>query len=256
MRLQAAYVRTRTGLDKAPIFENEASSLVKDQNRDKNLVVFYTDLGQAIEQGDMVIDFSSPELSLQALNYCVQENKPMVIGTTGFTASQIVLIKDAGEKIPILLTNNTSVGMNLMFALVELCAQTLKNDGNWQARILEMHHVHKKDIPSGTAKHLAELLANLFVANEFSDNNLQKKTKPKASDGGGIYSLRANEIVGEHQVFLFGEQERLEIVHRAQSRDIFVNGALLAASLLYRHKKDIPGLYSMSELLGFNNSTH
>ena len=173
----------------------------------------------------MYIDFSSPSATLDLLSMAEVEKKCLVVGTTGFDALQLSKIEAAAEHIPILLSPNMSVGVNLLFKMVKEAVCVLSG---YEINIVETHHVHKKDAPSGTAKKIAFLI----------------------NSGGGkvsdIKSIREDEIVGEHRIVFESESDRIELLHSAKTRDIFAQGALQAAKWLVNKAA---GLYSMDNVL-------
>ncbi len=169
------------------------------------------------------IDFSQPDATVSLL---AQIDTPVVIATTGFTSSQLKRVEDYAKKRPVLLSSNTSLGMNLMFDLIS----QLPSDLPFDARLHEEHHVHKKDAPSGTAKTLLEKLAEAGFKEV-------PTTVVRAGGTRGIHTLR-----------LVGENEVLEIRHEALDRKIFAQGALLAAAFLVKQQE--PGMYSMKNVLG------
>jgi 4-hydroxy-tetrahydrodipicolinate reductase len=181
-----------------------------------------------IEKVDVVIDFSTPAGTIKRLGECSKMCTPIVIGTTGFTQEQRLIIEDAGKKIPCLLSPNMSVGANLLF---KISTETAKMLGiGYDIEIVEAHHRFKKDAPSGTAKVLRDKIV---------------KTTPRGDIP--IHSLRGGDIIGEHNVIFIGEGEVLGIFHRAHSRDIYAKGAILAARFIV---KAPIGLYSMEDVIG------
>lgn len=174
---------------------------------------------------DVAIDFSSPEGFDAVLALCLQRGKPLVSGTTGLSPAQFQSLKQAGERIPALWASNYSLGVAVLNRLVAQAGQWLKH---WQLDILESHHIHKKDAPSGTALSLGE-------------------TAQAATGTEPVYhSLRCGDVVGEHTVQFTGQGERIELVHRATNRDIFAQGALFAAEKI--HGK-LNGHYRFDDLL-------
>ncbi|HXG60659.1 MAG TPA: 4-hydroxy-tetrahydrodipicolinate reductase [Planctomycetota bacterium] len=176
---------------------------------------------------DALVDFSTPEASLERLAECVRSGTPAVIGTTGFTDAQRARIAEAARAIPVVLSSNTSVGVNLLFKLVPEVARVLGKD--YDIDIVETHHRFKKDAPSGTAKTLAE--------------RIEAATGRRPN----VHAVRSGDVVGEHRVLFGSIGDSIEIVHRASSRDIFARGALEAARWVARAR---PGLHSMLEVLG------
>jgi 4-hydroxy-tetrahydrodipicolinate reductase len=184
-----------------------------------------------IEDGfDALIEFTSPKATLVHLETAIQKRVGMVIGTTGFSAGEINSIKEASEKIPIVFSPNMSVGVNVLFKISSELAKLLGSD--YEIEIVEAHHNQKKDAPSGTAKKLGEVIMQAT-----------KKMPP-------IHSIRAGDIVGDHTIVFAGRSERIELTHRAHSRDTFSKGALLAAKFLIGKKS---GLYDMNDVI--NNVT-
>jgi len=175
---------------------------------------------------DVLIEFTNVSSSLEHLDVAVKNKKSMVIGTTGFSADETDKIKEASKKIPIVFSPNMSVGANLMFRVTEEVAKALGE--NYEAEIIEAHHNQKKDAPSGTAKRLGEAVF---------------KAKGKMPP---IHSVRLGDIVGDHTVIFAGIGERIELTHRAHSRDALAKGALDAAKFLAGKK---PGLYTMADVI-------
>jgi len=196
---------------------------------DAPLLPVVGDARRAIAQGDVLVEFTVPEPTVAHAELARELRKPMVIGTTGLSESQIAEIKQAAREVPIVLSPNMSVGVNLLCELAELAARRL--GAEYSVTVDEAHHQHKKDAPSGTAKRLAERLA-------------KARGVPVAEIP--ITYTREGEIVGDHTVLFTGPAERLELTHRAQSREVFALGALKAAQFVVRQP---PGLYDMSHVL-------
>jgi 4-hydroxy-tetrahydrodipicolinate reductase len=205
------------------------------------------DLASVIDQGQVVIDFTTPQSTLAGLDMMVQKGKPLVIGTTGFSPSELDRIRKASTRIPCVLSPNMSVGVNVMFKIVEVVSRLLGQD--YDMEIIEAHHRFKKDAPSGTALRLAEILAKATqqrleeVATYSRKGQIGERKKSEI----GIQAIRAGDIVGEHTVVFGGMGERLEITHRAHSRDNFARGAIMAAKWVVHQP---PGLYEMAHVLG------
>jgi 4-hydroxy-tetrahydrodipicolinate reductase len=203
-------------------------------------------LEKVLVSADVLIDFTNYESALKNLETARKCKKPTVIGTTGFSGGQKDTIAQNAKHIPILLSPNMSIGVNVLFDLVKLAARKLSD---YDVEILEIHHNKKKDAPSGTALKLAEIVAdntdrNIDSAAVYQRHNLnQARTKEEI----GIMSLRAGDSVGEHIVYFAGTGERIELVHRAYSRQTFAAGALKAAKWIIGKK---PALYSMRDVLG------
>lgn len=178
---------------------------------------------------DVLIDFTLPEGVMEHLAYCVEHNKAMVIGTTGFTDEQLATIEVAAQSIPIVKAANMSIGVNICMKLWGEAAKLLGKD--WEMGIIDLHHQHKKDSPSGTAKQISKVL---------SENSR------KNPDEIEMLSDRRGEIVGTHIVTFKSPYEFITIGHEAQDRGIFAHGAVTAAKWVY--KRD-PGLYSMLDVI-------
>lgn len=190
------------------------------------------DAGDSIEAGmaasDVAIDFSAADAIEGICRLALQHRRPLVIGTTGHSASQKAYIQTTAASLPIVFASNFSVGVNTLFWLTRRAAKLLGK--SFGAEIVETHHKMKKDAPSGTAKTLAEIIASVNSGVEVP-----------------VRSIREGEVVGEHNVILTGPGEQLELVHRAQSRETFATGALAAAKWVL----DKPaGLYTMQDVLG------
>ncbi len=183
-------------------------------------------IGPAIEGCDVVIDFSVADATPKVCGACAKHRKPLVLGTTGQNAAQNEAVGAAARVIPVVFAANFSVGVNALFALTRRAAELLGQD--FDLDVIEMHHRTKKDAPSGTAKRLAEILQE--AGREISAK-----------------SIRAGDIVGEHTVILAGPGERLELTHRASSRETFAVGALRAAGWALGRPA---GLYNMENVLG------
>ena len=205
-----------------------------------------TELEGVISESDVIVDFTTVESSMTNLKTAANCGKPIIIGTTGHTADDKGLIKALSKKIPIVYSPNMSVGVNGMWKLVEEAASLLGKD--YQIDIVETHHVHKKDAPSGTAKKILEIVAQSggFDLNKdvyLHSDNVKGQEKKKIS----VKSIREGEVVGDHTVIFTSPYERLEITHRAFSREVFANGALRAARWIVGKT---PLLYDMSDVLG------
>ena len=195
-------------------------------------IVAQCDLGDAIEPAmqacDVAIDFSHADAITEICRAAMHCSKPLVIGTTGHSQKQRQTIQETARSLPIVLASNFSVGVNVLFWLTQKVAERFGHD--FSAEIVETHHKTKKDAPSGTAKTLAEVL----------------KAARKIENETPIQSIRKGDVVGEHTVIFSGPEERLELTHRAASREIFARGALRAAKWIMGRS---PGLYSMQDVL-------
>ncbi len=212
-----------------------------------NGVTIVDDLKKVINDGEVVIDFSTPAATLNHVRIAADNKKPIVIGTTGFKPEQIKEIEKLSVIVPVVLAPNMSLGVNILFKLVGEVASILKDD--YDIEIVEMHHRHKVDAPSGTALKLAEIIADAIGENlddvaVYGRKGLMGARKQKEI---GIMSLRGGDVVGDHTVIFAGLGERIEITHKASSRDTFARGALKAAKWVV---DKLPGLYSMQDVLG------
>ena len=201
----------------------------------------------ALPDSDVVIDFTEPTGTISILPAVVKAKKAIVIGTTGFTKVDSDMIRDYAQKIPCVLSPNMSVGVNLVFKLLADTAKVTGDD--YDVEIMEIHHHHKKDAPSGTALKMGQVVAEalkrkLEDVGVYGRKGIIGKRKKKEI---GIQSLRAGDVVGDHTVIFAGPGERIEITHRAHSRENFARGALIAAKWIASKK---PGLYSMMDVLG------
>jgi len=197
------------------------------------------DAAALIGRADVLIDFTRPEGTLEHLKHA----KAAVIGTTGFSAAQKKSIEEAARRVPIVMAANFAVGVNAAYVLVEAAAKML---GDYDVEIIEAHHKHKVDAPSGTALKLGEIVA---AARKKGDFVFGRKGDTGERPAGQIayHSIRGGDIVGEHTVLFAGAGERVEVTVRSQSRLTYASGALRAAKFLAGRK---PGLYGMADVLG------
>lgn len=207
-------------------------------------------LEKIIDRAGVVIDFTNPQASLKNLEVAAKFKKAMVIGTTGHTEREKKLVAEKAKTIPLLMAPNMSLGVNLLFQVVDSVAKVLKD---YDAEIVEAHHNRKKDAPSGTAAKLEETIAEALDLNikEAGVYGRKGMVGPRKPEEIGVHSVRAGDIVGEHTVIFAGPGERLELTHRAHSRDCFARGALEAAKWIV---KQSPGFYDMQDLLGLKGS--
>jgi len=203
-------------------------------------------LEAAIKTAQVVIDFTSPKATLRNVKTCVKYKKAIVIGTTGLTAKETKEIKKHAKKIPIVMAPNMSVGVNVLFQLAFLLSTTLGDE--YDVEIVEAHHRYKKDAPSGTALELAKRVADGRKIDISHSSVYGRKGVIGARKKGaiGIHAVRGGDVVGEHTVAFMADGERVELAHRASSRDAFGRGAILASHYL-RGKR--PGLYNMRQVL-------
>lgn len=199
-----------------------------------------------VDEFDVLIDFTLPEVMLGNLAFCREAGKAMVIGTTGLNAAQKQVLVEAAKDIPIVFASNFSVGVNLSFKLLDLAARVMGDEADIE--IIETHHRHKVDAPSGTAMRMGEVIADAL------GRDLQKvavygregHTGVRERETIGFATVRAGDVVGDHTVLFATEGERLEITHKASSRMTFAKGAVRAAQWLEGRE---PGLYDMQDVL-------
>jgi 4-hydroxy-tetrahydrodipicolinate reductase len=210
--------------------------------------VLVTDnLNAVVTACDVLIDFTSPKVSLKNLEVCALQRKAIVIGSTGFTPEERLFAAELAKDIPVVLAPNMSVGVNVCFKVLKDVAKTLGND--FDVEIVELHHNKKKDSPSGTAVRMGEVVAEALgrdynkVANYHREGICGERTKEEI----GMQTVRGGDIIGEHTVYFIGMGERIEISHRAMTRDMFSRGSIRAAKWVAGKK---PGLYDMQDVLG------
>ncbi|ACD96748.1 4-hydroxy-tetrahydrodipicolinate reductase [Trichlorobacter lovleyi] len=210
-------------------------------------VAISDDLNAVVEGCDVLIDFTTPKISLKNLEVCGLKKKSIVIGSTGFTPEERALAAELAKDIPAVLAPNMSVGVNVCFKMLKDLAKTLGDD--FDVEIVELHHNKKKDSPSGTAVRMGEVVAEALgrdynqVANYHREGICGERTKEEI----GMQTVRGGDIVGEHTVYFIGMGERIEISHRAMSRDMFSRGSVRAAKWIVGKQ---PGLYDMQDVLG------
>ena len=200
---------------------------------------------------DLLIDFTRPEVTMANAAFCSEHRKKMVVGTTGLNAEQKQVLQDAAQKTAIMFASNMSVGVNLCFKLLDIAARALGDDVDIE--IIEAHHRHKVDAPSGTALSMGEVVANAL------DRDLKTCavygregiTGPRDRQTIGFETIRAGDIVGDHTVLFAGEGERIEITHKASNRMTFAGGAVRASKWLSDKNT---GLFDMQDVLGFRES--
>ncbi len=198
---------------------------------------------------DVMIDFSTPESTLANLEACTQLGKPIVVGTTGMTAEQQTALHEASKQIPVFFASNMSIGVNVALKLLEMATKALGQQCDIE--VIEAHHKHKVDAPSGTALTMGEVIADALGKDLQHDGVFAREGITGARKDGsiGFSTIRGGDIAGEHTVMFIGDSERVEISHRTTDRKIFAKGALRAASWLAQQPT---GLYGMNELLGFD----
>lgn len=210
-------------------------------------VTLVGDLAAVVDDFDVLIDFTHPSVTLKSLEVCRQAGKAMVIGTTGFSVEEKQRLSEAAKHIPIVFAANFSVGVNLCLKLLDTAARVLGDDVDIE--IIEAHHRHKVDAPSGTALRMGEVVANAL------GRDLQKvavygregQTGARERETIGFATVRAGDVVGDHTVLFAADGERVEITHKASSRMTFAKGAVRSALWLQQRS---PALYDMQDVLG------
>jgi 4-hydroxy-tetrahydrodipicolinate reductase len=225
--------------------ENKNHSLLNKDigeiiGKEKLGIYLKDNLEEIIKESNVLVEFTNPKVSLEHLEIAKRYKKAVVIGTTGWTPEEKKKIARAGKEIPIFISPNMSQGVNLLFDLAKETAQRLNED--YDVEIIELHHKFKKDAPSGTAKKLAEIIADVRNKKLKEIGVYGRKGNSLRQKGEiGIHSLRGGDVVGEHKVSFVTEGERIELGHRAHSRDAFAQGALLAVKFIADKRK---GVYS------------
>ncbi|HHM04533.1 MAG TPA: 4-hydroxy-tetrahydrodipicolinate reductase [Gammaproteobacteria bacterium] len=210
-------------------------------------VAISDDLAAMVDDFDVLVDFTRPEVTLANLAVCREAGRRMVVGTTGFSAGQRQQLIDASAELAMVVAPNMSVGVNLCFKLAELAAGVLGDDVD--VEIIEAHHRHKVDAPSGTALRLGEVVARALSRDltEHAVYGRQGHTGERQRETIGFATVRAGDIVGEHTVMFAGMGERVELTHKASSRLTFANGAMRAAKWIMDKET---GLFDMQDVLG------
>ena len=237
--LGAALVRSGHSWAGKPVHDLLGASVQTVQVQDN--------LSHVVDDFDVLIDFTLPEASLTYLDACCAADKAAVIGTTGFSALQREQIERVAEQIPVVFAPNMSVGVNLSLKLLEMTAQVMGDEADIE--IIEAHHRHKVDAPSGTALRMGEVVAHV-LGRDLSQSAIYGReghTGERNRKTIGFSTIRAGDIVGEHTVMFATEGERIEITHKASSRMTFANGAVRAAAWIKGRPK---GLYDMQDVLG------
>ena len=207
-------------------------------------------LEDAAQDFDVLIDFTNPELTITNLAECARLNKGMVIGTTGLSAQQKQTLQQQAQHTPVVFAPNMSVGINLLLDILHRAASVLQ-DG-YDVEIIETHHRHKVDAPSGTALRLGEVVADAMGRNleECAVYGREGITGPRTANEIGFETIRAGDVVGDHTVLFASEGERIEITHKASSRMTFAKGAVRACAWLEGQPN---GLYDMQDVLGLKD---
>lgn len=240
------------GLELTAAVERSGSSLVSADAGElagigKLGVIISDSLSAVTDDFDVLIDFTIPAATLANIKTCKNAGKRMVIGTTGFSDQEKQIIASAAAENPIVFAPNMSVGVNLCFKLLETAARVLGDDVDIE--VIEAHHRHKIDAPSGTALRMGEVVADtlgrdLAECAVYGREGVTGERDPKTI---GFETIRAGDIVGDHTVLFAAEGERVEITHKASSRMTFANGAVRAAGWLMQQNK---GLFDMQDVLG------
>lgn len=216
-----------------------------DINKDSKFdVPIYKDLKECYIDIDVIIDFSNPNAFQPIISFALERKIPIVIATTGLSEDQISLIHETSKKIPIFFASNMSLGINLLLDLVKKATKTLEK--NFDIEIIEKHHNKKVDAPSGTAITLADAI-NDTLSEKYTYCHERKSRREKRNPKEiGIHSVRGGTIVGEHTIIFSGNDEIIELTHKASSKKIFSNGAIKAAKFLFNKT---PGYYSMDYII-------
>jgi len=204
-------------------------------------------LEQALNEADVLIDFTFPEVTLANIKVCAALGKKLVVGSTGFTPEQRTELNRFSDQVPVVFAPNMSVGVNVCFKILKEMAATLGE--GFDIEIVELHHNKKKDSPSGTAVRMGEIVADATGRDYNKAANFHREGMCGERDPNeiGMQTVRGGDIVGEHTVYFVGMGERIELTHRAMSRDMFARGALRAAAWLDDKE---PGIYDMQKVLG------
>ena len=207
------------------------------------------DLAAALPGADVVVDFSSHAATARVIELTVAQGKPLVIGTTGHPAEEKQRLAALAARVPTVWAGNFSIGVNLLFALTARAARVLGDD--YDAELVEMHHRHTKDAPSGTAARLLELILEArHLGPEALRHGRAGITGERTRQEVGVHALRGGGVIGDHTVIFASPGERLELTHKAGDRAIFAQGALRAARWVIGRK---PGLYDMQDVLGLKD---
>jgi 4-hydroxy-tetrahydrodipicolinate reductase len=214
-----------------------------DRENSNESIPIYNDIEKIKEKVDVIIDFSVPVATFEILKYAIKNKTPIVIATTGFNKEQLAQIEEYSKEIPVFRSANMSLDINLMASIIQKVADVLTDS---DIEIIETHHNRKVDSPSGTAILLADAINEILEdKKQYTFDRMQKREK-RSKNEIGFSSVRGGNIVGEHTVAFFGENETLEITHKAYSRQVFAEGALKAAMFLIGKEN---GLYNMRDMV-------
>lgn len=208
-------------------------------------------LEEAKDDFDVLIDFTAPQVTLNNLAFCAEHNKAIVIGTTGLSDEELTRLDEYRDRVAMLFAPNMSVGVNLTLKLLETAARALGDEG-YDIEVIEAHHRHKVDSPSGTALKMGEVIADT-LGRTFKEHGVfarEGRSGPRSDKEIGFATVRAGDIVGEHTVMFATEGERIEITHKASSRMTFAKGAVRAARWVAEQPK---GRYDMQDVLGLSS---
>lgn len=239
-----------TGVEVSAAMERSGSA---NLGQDAGLCAGIKELGVKIadtldgQRFDVMLDFTAPEATLEHAKLCSNSGKALMTGTTGLTLEQKRQLQEIAKDIPVVLAANTSVGINLCVALLEIAARVIGEVTDIE--VIEAHHRHKVDAPSGTALLLGETIASA-LGKSLPDDGIfcrEGHTGERPTGSIGFSTIRGGDIAGEHTVMFIGESERIEISHRATDRKIFARGALRAAQWLVTQRA---GFYTMQDVLG------
>ena len=211
-------------------------------------VALVGDLKSAVDDFDVVIDFTAPAVTMENIRICKEAGKSIVIGTTGLTDEQKAEMQKAAKETKIVFAPNYSVGVNLCLNLLRMAASVMGDDSDIE--VIEMHHRHKVDAPSGTALRMGEVVAETmgWDLNEVAEYGREGQTGARPHKQIGFETIRGGDVVGDHTVMFATDGERVEITHKAQSRMTFAKGAVRAALWISQQEN---GIYDMSDVLGF-----
>lgn len=223
--------------------ELELVAGISPKHHDVNGFNTYSSFADVKEDSDVVIDFSNPLALDGILEYCLKTKTPVVLATTGYNDEEMEKIHEAAKQIPVFLSFNMSLGVNILLKLVKEAA---KNLANFDIEIIEKHHNKKVDSPSGTAVMIANAVKEIREQSEFIYGR-HGRTGKRQQNEVGIHAVRGGTIVGEHSAIFAGNDEILEINHSARSKNVFAEGAIAAAKYLVNQK---PGFYNMDDMLG------
>jgi len=233
-------------LESSPMIGNDATGFLGKASG----VTVQADIQAALKNADVLIDFTRPEGTISHLKICRELGVKMVIGTTGFTAEQKTMIEEASKQIAVVMAPNMSVGVNVTLKLLEVAAKALSSD--YDIEIIEAHHKHKVDAPSGTALKMGEVIAQAKNIDLQSNAVFAREghTGPRKSGTIGFATVRGGDIVGDHTAMFAGDGERIEITHRSSSRSNYAQGSMKAARFLGSKQS---GLYDMFDVLNLRH---